>query len=71
MYINTPFDTGIYCLSCKEAYATMVFCSMVLLSTSVDQTEFLREEDYWKEIKNKSNKRAKLLIECLLTLKCS
>ena len=42
MYINTPFDTGIYCLSCKEAYATMVFCSMVLLSTSVDQTEFLR-----------------------------
>ena len=53
MYINTPFETGIYCLSCKEAYATMVFWSMVLLSTSIDQTEFLREEDYGKEIKNK------------------
>ena len=31
----------------------MVFWSMVLLSTSIDQTEFLREEDYGKEIKNK------------------
>ena len=69
MYINTPFETGIYCLSCKEAYATMVFCSMVLLSTSIGQTEFLSEEDYGKEIKNKIKEKNQVIDRVFTYLK--